>query len=406
MRDGAGGVGVTVGIAAGNAAGGAVTVGIAAGEASGDALAAALIEAVRARHPRIRFVGIAGPRMQAAGCEAWVAQEKLAVRGFSEVLARVPELVRIRRAFGRRLLRERVPLFIGVDAPDFNLGLARRVKRWGVRTIHFVSPSVWAWRAERIGRIARAVDRMLVLFPFEPPLYSEAGVAVTYVGHPMALRAARPETRAAARETLRLPRSAPVFAVLPGSRVGEIEMHATLVLEAMRRIADARPDARFLVPLVSRPSREAFERARYAGQYADLPITVMYGHATAALQAADVGLVASGTATLEAALARCPHVIFYRVARATARMVARRLLLPYVGLPNVLAGRFVVPELLQDDATAGNLAQAALNLYDDALTRNRLEALFTQMAEALIAPTGELAAQAVEEELARVGIAC
>jgi lipid-A-disaccharide synthase len=280
------------------------------------------------------------------------------------------------------------------------------VKRWGVRTIHFVSPSVWAWRPERIGRIARAVDRMLVLFPFEPPLYDDAGVAVTYVGHPLADGAAQPTARAAARELLRLPRHAPVFAVLPGSRVGEIEMHATLVLEAIRRMAEAQPEARFLVPLVSRPTRDVLERAVYAGQYADLPITLMYGHATAALQAADVGLVASGTATLEAALARCPHVIFYKVARATARMVARRLLLPYVGLPNVLAGRFVVPELLQDDATAGNLAQAALTLYDDALTRERLERLFARMAESLTAPTGELAAQAVAEELARVGIAC
>jgi lipid-A-disaccharide synthase len=269
-----------------------------------------------------------------------------------------------------------------------------------------VSPSVWAWRAGRIGRIARAVDRMLVLFPFEPPLYANAGVAVTYVGHPMAQRAAQPASRAAARELLRLPRHAPVFALLPGSRVGEVEMHARLVLEAARRIADARPDAHFLVPLVSRATRAAFERVLHAGQYADLPLTLMYGHATQALQAADVGLVASGTATLEAALARCPHVIFYKVARLTARMVARRLLLPYVGLPNVLAGRFVVPELLQDDATAGNLAQAALNLHDDGLTRERLEMLFGRMADALCAPTGELAADAVVEELARVGIAC
>ena len=384
----------------------AVTVGIAAGEASGDALGAALIAAVRARHPRVRFVGIAGPRMQAAGCEAWVPQEKLAVRGFAEVVGHLPELVRIRRAFGRRLLREHVPLFIGVDAPDFNLGLARRLKYWGVRTVHFVSPSVWAWRAERVRKIARAVDRMLVLFPFEPRLYEKAGVAVTYVGHPLAAGAATPASRGAAREVLRLPRHAPVFALLPGSRVSEIEMHAKVVLEAASRMAESRPDAHFLVPLVSRVTREAFETAMYAGRYADLPITLMYGHATRALQAADVGLVASGTASLEAALARCPHVLFYKVSALTARMVARRLLLPYVGLPNVLAGRFVVPELLQDDATAGNLAQAALNLYDDGLTRERLEALFARFAATLAADTGRLAAEAVVAELAQAGVQC
>jgi lipid-A-disaccharide synthase len=344
--------------------------------------------------------------MQAAGCEAWVPLEKLAVRGFSEVIAHLPELMRIRRDIRRRFVRAGVPLFVGVDAPDFNLGLEHKLKRWGVRTMHFVSPSVWAWRAERLRTIGRAVDRMLVLFPFEPPLYADAGVAVTYVGHPLAARAAQPGTRAAAREMLRLPRHAPVFAVLPGSRVSEIEMHAKLVLEAALRMAESRPDAHFLVPLVSRATREAFEKVLYAGSYAGLPLTLMYGHATDALRAADVGLVASGTATLEAALALCPHVIFYKVASLTARMVARRLLLPYVGLTNVLAGRFVVPELLQDDATAGNLAQAALNLYDDGETRGRLETLFARFAEALRADTGAIAAQAVVEELARVGIAC
>ena len=384
----------------------AVTVGIVAGEASGDALGATLIAAVRAAHPHVRFAGIGGPRMEAAGCEVWVPMEKLAVRGFSEVIAHLPELLRIRRDIGRRFVRAGVPLFVGVDAPDFNLGLERKLRRWGVRTIHFVSPSVWAWRAERLRTIGHAVDRMLVLFPFEPALYERAGVPVTYVGHPLADEAAGPDTRRATREVLWLKTSTPVFALLPGSRLSEIELHADLVLDAAVRIAEARPDACFLVPLVSRATRDAFETALHRGGHAALPLTMLYGHASQALQAADVALVASGTASLEAALARCPHVIFYRVSALTARMVARRLLLPYVGLPNVLAGRFVVPELLQNDATPGNLAQAALNLFDDTVTRRRLEALFGHFGAALRAPTGDLAAEALVQELTKAGVPC
>jgi len=384
----------------------AVTVGIVAGEASGDALAATLIAAMRDSHPHVRFAGIAGPRMEAAGCEAWVPMEKLAVRGFSEVVAHLPELLRLRRDIGRRFVRAGVPLFVGVDAPDFNLGLERKLRRWGVRTMHFVSPSVWAWRAERLKTIGQAVDRMLVLFPFEPPLYERAGVPVTYVGHPLAEEAAGPGTRRATREVLRLKPSTPVFALLPGSRISEIELHAGLVLDAAARIAEARPDACFLVPLISRATRDAFETAIHRDGHAALPLTLLYGHASQALQAADVALVASGTASLEAALARCPHVIFYRVSSLTARMVARRLLLPYVGLPNVLAGRFVVPELLQNDATPGNLAQAALNLFDDTVTRRRLEALFGQFGAALRAPTGSLAAEALVQELTKAGVPC
>jgi len=383
-----------------------VTIGIVAGEASGDALAATLIAAVRERHPNIRFAGIAGPKMQAAGCEVWVPLERLAVRGFSEVIAHLPELLRIRRDVRRRFVRAGVPLFIGVDSPDFNLGLARMLKRWGVRTMHFVSPSVWAWRAERLRTIGRAVDRMLVLFPFELPLYEQAGIPVTYVGHPMAAEMAHAGTRRAARELLKIRGAAPVFALLPGSRLSEIELHAPLVLDAAAHITASRPDAQFLVPLVSRATREAFEMAIYRGSHSGLPLTLLYGHATDALRAADVALVASGTATLEAALARCPHVIFYRVSSLTARIVARKLLLPYVGLPNVLAGRFVVPELLQTDATPRNLAQAALNLFDGSLVRRRLETLFGQMGDALRADTGQVAAEALVTELAHVGIAC
>ena len=355
---------------------------------------------MRERAPHVRFAGVAGPKMVAAGCEPWVPTEKLAVRGFVEVLRHLPELVAIRRSLAARMLAERVPLFVGVDAPDFNLGLERRLKARGVRTIHFVSPSVWAWRRERLKTIGRAVDRMLALFPFEPPLYEEAGIPVTYVGHPMAAHAASDWSRRTMRERLRLGLATPVFALLPGSRLSELEMHASLVIGAAMRIAKARSDARFLVPLVSRATRGAFEHALWREGADPSAFTLLYGHANDALKAADVGLVASGTATLEAALARCPHVVFYRVTPLTARIVRRKLLVPWVALPNVLAGRFIVPELIQEDATSENLAQAALNLFDDTVTRHALERLFAGYARELAADTGAIAADAVARELA------
>jgi lipid-A-disaccharide synthase len=384
----------------------AITIGIAAGEASGDALAATLIEAVRSRLPGVRFAGIAGPKMQAAGCEAWYPLEALSVRGFVEVLGHLPELVGIRRGLARRALAERLPLFVGVDAPDFNLGLEARLKRRGVRTIHFVSPSVWAWRRERVAGIGRAVDRMLTLFPFESPIYESAGIPVSYVGHPMAQHAADAASRRAAREQLRLPVAQPVFALLPGSRGSELDMHAELLLDTAELLVASRPDARLLVPLATRVTRDRFEAAIFRRGLDPLPLTILYGHATDALRAADVGLVASGTAALEAAFARCPHLVFYRLHALSAWMVRRRLLLPWVSLPNVIAGKFVVPEFLQQDATAANLAQAALNLYDDTVTRRRQEALFAGFASALRADTGALAAEAVAAELRAAGCRC
>ncbi|HVF65388.1 MAG TPA: lipid-A-disaccharide synthase [Casimicrobiaceae bacterium] len=380
-------------------------IGIVAGEASGDALGATLIRAMRRRHPHVRFAGIAGPRMQAEGCESWYPLEQLAVRGLVEVLRHIPELWRLRRGLYKRLLRERVPLFIGVDAPDFNLGLEAKLKRRGVRTVHFVSPQVWAWRAERIAGIGRATHRVLALFPFETGLYDEARVPVTYVGHPLAASAATAATRREMRGRFLLRPATPVFALLPGSRLSEIDMHAETVLRTAALIHDARPDAQFLVPLVTRATRERFDEFRYRLDLAALPISMLYGHAEEALRVADVALVSSGTATLQAALARCPHVIFYRVTRLTAWILRRKLTLPWVGLPNVLAGRFIVPEFLQDDATPRNLAQATLNLYDDAVTRKKLEAVFGDLSKSLCVDTGELAADALTNELRAAKVA-
>ncbi len=383
-----------------------VTIGIVAGEASGDALGAELIDAVRARLPAVRFAGIAGPRLEAAGCEAWYPMSQLSIGGYAEVVAALPRLLRMRHDLGRRLLAAKASLFVGVDAPDFNLGLEAGLKRRGVRTIHYVSPSVWAWRSERIHTIAHSADRLLALFPFEPPLYAGAAMPVTFVGHPLAAEAATAASRRETRDLLRLDAKQPVFALLPGSRMAELKTHSELLLDAACEILAAQPTAHFLVPLISRETREYFDSIRHRRQLEGLPLTVLYGHADQALRAADVGLVASGTATLEAAMSRCPHVIFYRLNALTARLVARKLLLPYVGLPNILAGRFVAPEFLQDAATGPNVARAALNLFDDMLTRCRLEALFATMARTLAADTPTRVADAVIAELRLAGVAC
>jgi lipid-A-disaccharide synthase len=379
-------------------AGGGPTIGIVAGEASGDALAAVLIGAVRARLPGVRFVGVAGPKMEAAGC-VWAPLETLAIRGFTEVMSRVPSCgdCAARSDGGCSMCRSRCS---SGRRADFNLGLERHLKRHRVRTVHFVSPSVWAWRPERIGTIKHSADRLLALFPFEPPLYEAAGVPVTYVGHPLAHDAATPASRRAAREQLKLGIAQPVFALLPGSRAGELDMHGDLILQTAAAIHAQKPDARFLVPLATRATRDRFDADRFRLGLDQLPLTLLYGHARDALEAADVALVASGTATLEAALARCPHVIFYRVKGLTGWYVRRKFLLPYVGLPNVLAGKFVVPEFLQEDATVENLTQAAVNLYDDTETRRRTETLFAGFASVLDVDTAELAAAAIIGEVA------
>ena len=375
-------------------------IALVAGEASGDLLGAELIRAIRSLAPDLEFYGVGGPRMQAAGCDILVPSSALAVRGLTEVLRHLPRLVRLRGRLYRRFARDKPALFIGIDAPDFNLGLETRLKRRGIRTIHYVSPSVWAWREERIRRIGMAADHVLALFPFEPELYAKAGVTATYVGHPLADEAPLELPRAERRALRLLTPRQPVVALLPGSRVSELEMHADLFVEVARKFHLAQPDTHFLVPLVNRETRTLFEAAMYRhGALQPPPMTLLYGHADDAFAAADVALVASGTATLEAALYRCPHVITYKVGRTTAAWVRRRLRIPWVGLPNVLAQQFIVPELLQEDATADTLAQALLNLFEDRTVRKRLAELFERMHHALRLGSADRAAAVVLAEL-------
>jgi lipid-A-disaccharide synthase len=372
-----------------------VTIGIVAGEASGDQLGAHLIRSLRAQLPDARFTGIGGARMQAEGMEVLFPLEKLAVRGYVEVLRHYFEIVSIRRRLTAHFLKHRPALFVGVDAPDFNLGLETKLKAAGIPTIHYVSPQIWAWRGHRIHSIKRAVDRMLVVFPFEQEVYERAGVPVTYVGHPLAEILAPTPDRMPMREQLRLPAAARVIAMLPGSRDAEVEHLAGLFIETASRIAAAAPETHFLVPLVSRRTRELFEAALYSRPSEELNLTVLFGHAHDAMTAADIVLAASGTATLEAALIGRPVVIAYRMPRVSWWLLKRRRYQPYVGLPNVVAGEFVAPEFLQDEATPDNLAQAALNLLFDNTVCARLEARFAAMADALRQDSGGRIASAL-----------
>jgi lipid-A-disaccharide synthase len=326
-------------------------VGIVAGEPSGDLLGSALVAALRMRRPDLRFVGIGGPKMMAAGVESLFPMEKLSVRGYVEVLRHYREIIGIRRNLKKFFLRERPSVFIGVDAPDFNLDLEMALKVDGIPTVHYVSPSIWAWRGGRIRKIRKAVSRMLTVFPFEAPLYEKAGVPVSYVGHPLADMLAGAPGKNEARAELRIPANAPVVALLPGSRVSEVEQLADVFVAAAEKIAAAVEGVRLLVPLVNRQTRELFEAALYRRESGELEITLLFGHAHEAMAAADVVLLASGTATLEAALLQRPMVITYRMPRLSWWIMNNRRYQPWVGLPNILAGEFVVPELLQDAAT-------------------------------------------------------
>lgn len=370
-------------------------IGIVAGEASGDLLASHMMEELKRAVPGVRFIGIGGPKMQAVGMQVLFPQEKLAVFGYIEVLKHYFEIVSIRRKLRAYFYAHPPDLFIGIDAPDFNFDLELKLKERGIPTIHYVSPSIWAWRGERIHKIKRAVSHMLALFPFEPPLYEKAGIPVTYVGHPLADMLSEEPDRDAMRKQMRLPTQSKVFAFLPGSRQSEVRNLAATFIDTARIILQQLPESNFLVPLATSETRRIFEEIlrQHGGQ--DLPIRILFGHAHDAIIAADVVLVASGTATLEVALLKRPMVITYKMPALLYWLLKPKAYQPYFGLPNILSGKFIVPELLQNDATPENLAQVLLNLLSNKQAVAELEVIFTDMHSTLRQGNAHKAAQAI-----------
>jgi lipid-A-disaccharide synthase len=376
-----------------------------AGEASGDQLGAGLIHGLRERYPTARFVGVGGPRMIEAGLEAWYPADRLSVMGLVEVLRHLPELLRIRADLLRRITALRPAAFIGIDAPDFNLPLERKLKARGVRTVHYVSPSFWAWREERARKLGRSADLVLCLFPMEPPIYDRYGVRSRFVGHPMADRFPLVTERLPARAALGLSDQAPVLAVLPGSRLGEIRRLGADFLQAARRCQQQIPELQVVVPMANPACRAAFEQVadslgidlRSADPASRGRIVLVDGQADQALLAADFVLVASGTAALETMLAKRPMVVAYKVAPLTYRIVTwfRLLRTTRYSLPNVLAGRDLVPEILQDACTPQALADALLALYADSAGRVALVAEFERLHRVLIGDANRSAAAAV-----------
>lgn len=373
-----------------------------AGEASGDLLAALLLEGVQSRWPTAVSQGIGGPQMARLGFEAWWPHHKLAVHGFSwELLRRYREIVGIRKDLGDRLLATPPDVFIGVDAPDFNLALEARLKAQGVKTVHFVCPSVWAWRPERLQAIRRSVDHVLCIFPFEPALLAEHGIAATYVGHPLANVIPMDPDKAAARRALGLADTDDVVAILPGSRQSEIRHLALRFFRAAALIKSARPATKFIVPAVPGLLPELQAIAQISGMQGDLQL--LTGQSHTALAACDVTLIASGTATLEAALFKRPMVIGYHMAWLSWQIMRRKRLQPWVGLPNILCERFVVPELLQDAATPQALAQEVLAWLDAPASNpakmTDLLTTFTALHTSLQRDTATLAADALQKVL-------
>ncbi|EHL20914.1 lipid-a-disaccharide synthase [Acidovorax sp. NO-1] len=377
-------------------------VAMVAGETSGDLLAGLLLDGLQAHWPDLQASGIGGPQMQRRGFAAWWPSEKLAVHGYSmEVLRRLRELLGIRKQLRTRLLRDRPDVFVGVDAPDFNLGLEADLRAAGIKTVHFVCPSIWAWRAERVEKIRRSADHVLCIFPFEPELLARHGIAATYVGHPLAGVIPMVPDRAAARAQLGLQDSDEVLAILPGSRSSEVTYIAQPFFEAAALVRKARPAIKLVVPAVPAQHDRIVQAVQAAGLGG--AVQIVSGQSHAVLAACDATLIASGTATLEAALFKRPMVIGYHMHPLSWWLMRRKQLQPWVGLPNILCGEFVVPELIQDAATPQALCAATLQWLEarqhDPEKIAALEQRFTALHESLHRNTPQLAADAIQKIL-------
>jgi lipid-A-disaccharide synthase len=369
------------------------TLAFVAGESSGDLLASHVLHALRARAPGMHMAGIGGAQMQAAGFDAWWQSERLAVNGYADVLARLPELLLMRRKLRQRLIFRRPAVFVGVDAPDFNLQLERRLRQAHIPVVHMVSPSIWAWRRERIDLIRQAVDHMLCIFPFEPAIYADTGVKATYIGHPLAEVIPLEPDRTAARRALGLPADGQVLAVLPGSRRAEVRHLIAPFLGAAALLVQRGLASSVVAPIAHPDLKPMVLEA--AAAHPGLPLVLIDGRSHVAMAACNLAIVASGTATLECALFKRPMVIGYRMSALSWRMMSGRGYLPDVGLPNILAGTRLAPELLQHDCTPEALAHAASSLLGDAARQRQLQDRFMEMHLSLRRDTAALASQAI-----------
>ena len=373
----------------------ALRLGMVAGEASGDLLASLLLQGLTARWPSLSASGIGGPKMIALGFDAWWPADKLSLFGYVDVLLNYRELSGIRNALGDRLIAERPDVFVGVDAPDFNFGLEKRLRVAGIKTVHFVCPSIWAWRGGRVHTLAASADHVLCLFPFEPDLLRAHGIKATYVGHPLAQVIPFEPDRAAARAALNLPETAQVVALLPGSRRSEIRLIAPRVLAAAALLHRQRPGLRFVLPVA--PGMRALLEPLLLRHAPGVPVDLLDGRSHDALAACDVTLVASGTATLEAALFKRPMVITYAVSWLNGLRMKRLRLQPWAGLPNVLCRDFIVPELIQEDATPQALAQATIGWLDDPARCARVRVRFLELHHLLRRDTVRESADAIAQ---------
>ena len=355
------------------------TIAIVAGESSGDLLGSHLIKSLKSARPDLKFIGIAGPKMMKECAVSFFSMEELSVRGYFEVFRKLFHLIKLRKKLLNQILKEKPDLFIGVDAPDFNFWIEKQLKKKGVPVIHYVSPSIWAWRGNRLRKIKKSIDHMLTIFPFEKNIYSKANIQATFVGHPLAEMIPLYPNKKKAQNKLKIIKATKVIALLPGSRQGEVKWHAQLLIDSATEISKKIRDVKFLVPLPTRETYDIFSKTLFKNTHAELDIQLLIGHASDAINAADLVIVASGTATLETALYKKPMIVIYKMSSISWQILKRMRYLPFVSLPNILLNKFLVPELLQSDATSENISSKAIEILKDASYRKNLLIQFTKI---------------------------
>ncbi|MFM8233078.1 MAG: lipid-A-disaccharide synthase [Candidatus Methylopumilus sp.] len=355
------------------------TIAIVAGESSGDLLGSHLIKSLKSIRPDLTFIGIAGPKMIKEGAVSFFSMEELSVRGYFEALRKLFRLLKLRKNLLNQILDAKPDLFIGIDAPDFNFWIERQLKKKGIPVIHYVSPSIWAWRGNRLRKIKKSIDHMLTIFPFEKNIYSKANIQASFVGHPLAEMIPQHPNKKKAQDKLKIIKATKVIALLPGSRQGEVRWHAQLLIDSALEISKRVRDIKFLVPLPTRETYEIFSKTLFKNTHAELDIRLLIGHASDAINAADLVIVASGTATLESALYKKPMIVIYKMSSISWQILKRMRYLPYISLPNILLNKFLVPELLQDDATPGNITDKTIEILKDVAYRKNLLIQFTKI---------------------------